>query len=280
MANQSIYSEQWIDLVFENRNKEYGAYQLRYENPKTTLKALGIGFMLVAFLLSISMFLNKSESGTAAVVEFLPIHPIPMSSLIFPPEKKSDLEAAPLIQKKNDKPKPEVSKSNLVDPKVTETQNAKTEIATNDEALETYVEPIQGALAGTENSGVKGGIGNAPTADASATNGSDNGTHVTAVLDKQPAFPGGMKKFYAYVAQNFKTPQAELAKTVKVYVSFVIEKEGTMTNIEVLQNPGYGLDLEAIRVLKSLKTKWTPGILKGKPVRTSYNLPIVIQQQN
>jgi protein TonB len=53
-----------------------------------------------------------------------------------------------------------------------------------------------------------------------------------------------------------------------------------MTNIEVLQNPGYGLDREAIRVLKSLKTKWTPGILKGKPVRTSYNLPIVIQQQN
>jgi protein TonB len=216
MANQSIYSEQWIDLVFENRNKEYGAYQLRYENPKTTLKALGIGFMLVAFLLSISMFLNKSESGTAAVVEFLPIHPIPMSSLIFPPEKKSDLEAAPLIQKKNDKPKPEVSKSNLVDPKVTETQNAKTEIATNDEALERYVEPIEGALAKTENSGVKGGIGNAPTADTSATNGSYKGTHVTAVLDKQPAFPGGMKKFYAYVAQNFKTPQAELAKTVKV----------------------------------------------------------------
>jgi len=280
MANQSIYSERWIDLVFEHRNKEYGAYQLRHENPKTTLKALGIGFMLTTFLVSIPMFLNKSAPGTAEVAEFLPIHTIPISSLIFPPEKKPDLEtAAPLTQKKNDKPKPEINKSNLIDPKITETQNATAEIAPNAEAHETYIEPIEGALSGIENSGVKGGTGTTTVANATGTNGADNGTHVAAVLDKQPAFPGGMNKFYAYVAQNFKTPETQLSNTIKVYVSFVIEKDGTMTDIKVPRNPGFGLDKEAIRVLKSLKTKWSPGILNGLPVRTSYNLPIVVQQQ-
>ena len=62
-------------------------------------------------------------------------------------------------------------------------------------------------------------------------------------------------------------------------VSFVIEIDGTITDIQVKKNPGYGMDKEAIRVLKSLKTKWTPGMIDGKPVRTSYMLPIIVQLQ-
>jgi protein TonB len=65
--------------------------------------------------------------------------------------------------------------------------------------------------------------------------------------------------------------------SIKVYVSFVIEKDGTMTDIQVKRDPGYGLGKEAIRVLKSLKTKWSPGMIGSKPVRTSYNLPISVQ---
>lgn len=277
MANQSIFSNQWIDLVFENRNKEYGAYQLRQENPKTTLKALGIGCLLLTFAVSIPMLMNQFGTPTAGAVVHIPIGtPIEMSSLVYPPEKKPEAQsAAPLTQKKNNKPKPEVSKSNLIDPKVTEAENAKAEIATNDEAHETYVEPIEGALQGSEHSGVKGGTNSNPNA---TPEGNNNGPVTSAILDKQPAFPGGMNNFYSYVAKNFKAPETELAKTIKVYVSFVIEKDGTMTDIQVIRNPGFGLDKEAIRVLKNLKTKWSPGILNGKPVRTSYNLPIVVER--
>jgi protein TonB len=279
MANQSIYSTLWIDLVFENRNKDYGAYQLRYENPKTTLTALGIGFMLITALVSIPLFLNKSATETTETVAFLPIHLLPVSSLIFPPEKKPDLETAtPLTQKKNKKPKPEISKANLVDPKITQAQNATKEIATNAEARETYHEPIEGALSGLENGGIKSGTGTNAATNATETSESGIGTYLTAVLDKQPSFPGGINKFYTYVAQNFKAPETIISKTMKVYVSFVIEKDGTMTDIQVVRNPGYGLDQEAIRVLKSLKIKWSPGILNGKPVRTFYNLPIVVEQ--
>jgi protein TonB len=281
MANQSIYSDRWIDLVFENRNKEYGAYQLRHENPKTTLKALGIGFLLISFLVSIPIFMNKFGDKSTVISADIPtiiLHK--MSSLHFPPEKKPDVKAiAPLTQKKNDKPKPEVTKANLIDPKVTEAQNAKREIATNKEAQENNEELIKGAISGTEKSGVKGGNGTELTGYSTGTIGDDLGTHITATLDKQPTFPGGMNKFYTYVARNFITPETEISMSIKVYVSFIIEKDGTMTDIQVIRNPGYGLDKEAIRVLKSLKTKWTPGILNGKPVRTAYNLPILVQQK-
>jgi protein TonB len=63
-----------------------------------------------------------------------------------------------------------------------------------------------------------------------------------------------------------------------VYVAFVIEKDGSMTDVKVLRNPGYGLGKEAIRVLKSLRTKWKPGIKDGQPVRTQFTLPIIVKK--
>ena len=92
-----------------------------------------------------------------------------------------------------------------------------------------------------------------------------------------PEFPGGIKKFYTYVGNNFEKPELDSENAIRVSVSFVIEKDGSMTDIKVLKDPGYGLGAEAIRVLKSLKTKWSPGMFEGKAVRTSYNLPITIQ---
>jgi protein TonB len=279
MANQSIYSDRWIDLVFENRNKEYGAYQLRHENPKTTLKALGIGFLLISFLVSIPIFMNKFGDKPVIITDNGPlITPLELKDVIFPPEKKPEAQdLAPLTQKETDKP--EVKKENLVDPEITDNESAKTEIAPNNEPQENYEEPIKGAISGTENSGIKGGTGTELTGKSPGTTGNDLETHITATLDKQPTFPGGMNKFYTYVARNFITPETEISMSIKVYVSFIIEKDGTMTDIQVIRNPGYGLDKEAIRVLKSLKTKWTPGILNGKPVRTAYNLPILVQQK-
>jgi protein TonB len=64
---------------------------------------------------------------------------------------------------------------------------------------------------------------------------------------------------------------------MRILVSFVVEKDGSMTDIQVKRDPGYGLGKEAIRVLKSLKTKWVPGMIGTKPVRTSYSLPITVQ---
>ena len=85
-----------------------------------------------------------------------------------------------------------------------------------------------------------------------------------------------MGEFLNAVGKRFKTPELEELKTLKVLVFFVIEKDGTLSNIRVTRDPGYGLGKEAIRVLNSIKTKWTPGYKNGQPVRTAYNLPITV----
>lgn len=92
--------------------------------------------------------------------------------------------------------------------------------------------------------------------------------------DKKPDFPGGIVEFYSFVGKNFKVPEAKV--NGKVYIQFVVEKEGSLTHIKVLRDLGHGTGEEAIRVLK-LSPNWIPGEHEGKKVRVMYSLPISIQ---
>ena len=97
----------------------------------------------------------------------------------------------------------------------------------------------------------------------------------TAGIEKKPDFPGGAKEFYKYISQNFRTPDVK-GLSGKVFVSFVIEKDGSITDIKVLRDIGYGTKEETIRVLKN-SPNWIPGEQDGKKVRVIYTLPISIQ---
>lgn len=95
-------------------------------------------------------------------------------------------------------------------------------------------------------------------------------------LDPQPEFPGGLQEFYRLITKEMKVPETKEDKTLRVYVSFVIETDGRMSNYKVLRDPGMGMGDEAIRALKTIIAKWSPGKVQGKEVRTSYNLPITV----
>ena len=100
------------------------------------------------------------------------------------------------------------------------------------------------------------------------------------IVENMPTFPGGEKKMMEYVAKNVKYPQ--LAKEVgtqgRVFVSFVVEKDGSITNVTILRGIGSGCDEEAMRVVKSMP-KWNPGLQCGRAVRVSCNLPINFKLQ-
>ncbi|MFL9845503.1 M56 family metallopeptidase [Flavobacterium rhizosphaerae] len=104
----------------------------------------------------------------------------------------------------------------------------------------------------------------------------ETNTYSPAGMDKQPEFPGGMAEFYKYVNKNFNIPQIEQDLKARIFISFIIEKDGSMSDIRAVKDPGYGLGDEAVRVLKSLDVKWIPGEIKGEKVRADYKLPIVI----
>lgn len=106
----------------------------------------------------------------------------------------------------------------------------------------------------------------------------DKDLYTMANIEKLPEFPGGLTEFYKFIGKKFKM-SAEAQKNKlegKAYMQFIIEKDGSLSDIKTLQDPGYGIGDEATRVLK-LSPKWTAATQEGKPVRVMYSLPITIQ---
>ncbi len=273
MSKSSIYESKWTNLVFENKNKEYGAYQLRQENPRTTINALFIALLLITAVGSASMLINKlSIHETDGPITTLPdpIVIVNVDPLVKP--EKADPIAPPAQKQPAAEP---ITSAQLTNPVVSRTEEAIQEIATNVENTPVVDNATPGDGTITNAIPGSGNTGGEAISEPPAT----NEPVIAAALDKMPGFPGGMDKFYSYVGNNFNRPELDAEMTLKVYVSFVIERDGSITDIMVQKDPGYGMGKEAIRVLKSLKTKWTPGILNGKPVRTAYNLPITIKTQ-
>ena len=95
------------------------------------------------------------------------------------------------------------------------------------------------------------------------------------IVDEMPQYPGGEKAMMEYVAKNVKYPQEAKDKDIagRVFVGFVVEKDGSISNVKVLRGIGGGCDEEAVRVISSMP-KWKPGIKDGKPVRVSYMMPL------
>jgi protein TonB len=94
-------------------------------------------------------------------------------------------------------------------------------------------------------------------------------------IEKKPEFPGGMEAFFKYIGNNYKTPKVSNLSG-KLYLNFVIEKDGSIVEVKILRDLGYGTGEEAVRVL-SESPKWSPGMQNGQPVRVMYSLPITIQ---
>lgn len=258
-----IIKNQWLDIVFEGRNKIYGAYELRKANTKTTVKALIIGSVIFAVAVAaplIASFLPDSSEDDVN-------KDIKIATVKLPPKKEE--------VKPNEPPPPPPP------PKVDQVKFVKPVVAKANEVTEDppKIEELKDKKVGSET--IKGDPDAVLTVDEPVGTGTaavveeDNQVYNTAGIEVKPDFPGGIEKFYKFVGNNYKTPEEEGLKG-KVYVTFVVEKDGSLTDIKVLRDIGYGTGAEAIRVLKKCP-KWTPGEQNGKKVRVLYSLPITIQ---
>lgn len=272
MSKLSICETSWINLVFENKNKDYGAYQLRRDNVKSSITAFFMGLLFIASIGVVSTVIGyfnpvniTDDSPTQEWTE--PIH---VTDVVL-----NDIPNVVLPEAKSKTSETTITKDLLINPEIVRPEEAVKEVATNAEMKNATPD----LAVGTGTIGTNTSAGTATGTTTEIPKAVDYGTSIvnTSILDKLPEFPGGMKNFYTYVGNNFENPEMDGMTNLKVYVSFVIEKDGSMSNIKVLRDPGYGLGQEAVRVLKSLKTKWSPGIIDSKPVRTAYNLPISIE---
>lgn len=258
-----LLNNQWLEIVFEGRNKSYGAYDLRKSITNNTVKAFVIGTLVFAVLVSIPTILRMIPDAQEDTTLDQKITTVKM-----PPKKEKPKENLPPPPP----PPPKVDQVKFVKPVVAKADEVVEEIAVVKDLVDKNIgkETIKGdpdAELTVEP------VGNGPAAVIEE----DNSIYNTAGIEVKPDFPGGMEKFYSFIGKNYQTPDEEGLKG-KVYVSFVVEKDGSLTDIKVLRDIGYGTGKEAIRVLKSCP-RWTPGEQNGKKVRCTYSLPISIQSE-
>lgn len=279
MSQHSLYESNWINLVFENRNKEYGAFQLRQETTKTSFNALFIGILLCSALIILPNLLLHPKEITVPTVPEMQDRIIELTDIYQAEIQEAAAAALPAQQQT---PTEAIEKKQLINPTVVSATQATPVVEFTIERTNPVDSTTDGlVIAGSGNGtgeGVANGTGSG-NGTGTATDGIGTGTetHIAEMLDKKPQFPGGIEKFYRYVGNNFRSPMLDETKNVRIFVSFVVERDGSMSNIKVLNKPGQVLEKEAIRVLQSIKTKWSPGMLNSKPVRTAYNLPITVQ---
>lgn len=255
-----LLKNQWLEIVFEGRNQKYGAYDLRKSITKNTVKAFIIGTAIFVILVSIPTIMrllpDRNEETTLdqkITTVKLPPKEKPKENLPPPPPPPPKVDQVKFV-------KPVVAKAEevveeIVVIKEIKDKNIGKETIKGDPDAELTVEPV--------------GTGTAAVVEE------DNTVYNTAGIEVKPDFPGGMDKFYSFVGKNF-TPPEEEGVSGKVFVSFVVEKDGSLTDIKVLRDIGYGTGKEAIRVLNKCP-RWTPGEQNGKKVRCTYSLPITIK---
>lgn len=272
-----IYDRGWLNVVFEGRNQRYGAYQLRRQSGKTTLLAFMAAILLMGVIAGVPAMASKIQGQNPEIADGSPFFPkdtvIPVKLTDpdrFVYEKKSTSGKKPIAQTK-----PAKKFVKMVPSRNQVTENPPTNAELEGSAISSV--DVAGDAKGGENlpansdSGGSGGN----SGESGITSGGGE-PMMTGMLDRSPEFPGGIQRFYEFVGRNFRAPEENTGK-IKVTVSFVVEKDGSLTDVKVLRNPGFGMDKEALRVLKSLKTKWSPGIYKGQQVRTLYTLPIIVE---
>ncbi|WP_353150064.1 energy transducer TonB [Flavobacterium sp.] len=269
MSNFNVQNENWLEIAFEHRNKAYGAYQLRKESDATTIKAMLLTFGFIAFGIGLFSF-TTPEIKSEDVIN-CPITPLEKLTLV---RITPQIEPKSVIKKGTDKPKLNIT-PNKVPPVVV----ARTEVKPIVEPINPdYTTPFNPNGSENGNPGPIGNpLGNSTTPSTTNTQGSGTGTSVyKGVLGTEASFPGGINKFRTFIAENYKVPNSFDQEVLFIEMVFVIEKDGSMTDIRMVSKGDKALEKEAIRVLTSMKKKWTPGRVNGEVVRSEKRLPIQI----
>ena len=240
-----LLKTQWVEIVFEGRNKIYGAYQLRKNDKKTTYKSLVIGAIVFTFLVSLPMLANlipKSTDKDDTLDKKIVTIKLPPKQ-----EKPKDLNLPP--------PPPPP-------PKVSDVLN----IVEDDVELDDELELMD--TEANENTSVDYKaivVEEEEEADAP----------VFFIVEQMPVFPGGEEALRKYIAQSVKYPAIAQENGIqgRVFVAFVVNTKGEVTDVKIARGVDPNLDKEAIRVVTNMP-KWAPGKQRGKAVKVSYTVPI------
>ena len=289
MAKIDLYSPQWVEMIFEGRNKEYGAYQLRKGIGKRNIWAIII--MLVAAVIIGSII------GINQIVEAQKAHEAYLAEMRA--SKLAEEQAKKEAQKKKDEPKPKVEeiKQEQV-PEVRKTVQFTAPVIKPDEQVKNQIDLTQ----------IKKAMDEGAAAGGQTQEGSTERTNIDSkitqtelppppppqqveekkveqvveskpltIAEKMPSFKGNVN---AWLAQHINYPAAAAENDVqgKVIVRFVVGKDGSVSQASVVRSVDPALDREALRAVNSMP-KWNPGMNNGQPAAVWFTLPVTFKLQ-
>ena len=254
IENKRPYIPSLDEIAFEGRNKEYGAYFLRRKYPRYLTISGAIAIFVFLLLVSIPILMDILEKpilydDMMPVIEFYSLNPPSEDDLSA---LAKAVQTPPVVEKV-----PEV-----VDTVKPEKEKIKEEIKPETEVEDAKTDSLGGSGGGDDKEGTGPG--------------EDTGIYTT--IDVYPRFPGGDQARFYFLRSNIHYPDAAVKAGIQgvVMVVFVIEPNGTISNIEVSKGIGGGCDEEAIRVVKIMPL-WEPGKRSGKAVRVLVRMPIVFK---
>ncbi|MVM35810.1 TonB family protein [Spirosoma sp. HMF4905] len=256
------------DIIFQARNQAYGAFDLRQHYRPTLSRAVGLGVGL--FLLGVAIptlydrFWPKESSSDRQImteVTLTKVEELPAEKLIeLPPVEKQ-----PVVNTVRNLPPVVMPEADVIE-----------------ENPPATVDELKDATSGPETAEGSGDVEVIAAPEAKAPSVQEKAVEVEAktegefvMVEQQPEYPGGINALMSFLGKNLNYPRSAASAGVagRVYVSFVVNTDGSLTDIQVLKGIGFGCDEEAIRVMNKMP-RWKPGKQSGRAVRVKYNLPI------
>ena len=283
MGKIDLYDPKWVDMVFAGKNKEYGAYQLRKGTSGRNIKSLlilVIAAALVGGFLAWKVIEQKQAEEQQAYMEAMEL--AKLQEQAKKEEKKKPEKVQPKLEAKKEIPvaretqkftAPVIKKDELVkeENQVKQMDKLDDKVAVGSEDKEGVkdrnVEAVRSEIA----------VAAPPPPPAPKP---EVATKVFDVVEEMPSFPGGSAALMSYLSSNTKYPVVAQENGVqgRVIVSFVVERDGSISDVKVARSVDPSLDREAQRVVKSMP-KWKPGKQNGSAVRVKYTVPVVFRLQ-
>ncbi len=262
MTSKEILQTGFLEILFQNRNKAYGAYALRKEYNVRLAKALSITVSISFFLFLVLM----QHSESKLIVPVLPKDSLVLTNVHLPKPEQPEL---PKFQ-----PKQTVQRATI--------KNTVIDIVANDFKTEVpTIEQIEtgGQIAAATQTGV---VSDLPPQKEETQN-----TGTKTVVEKEetkpvgitsaPQFPGGQQAWLQFLTKHLRSPEdLQSGERKRVLVKFIVNEDGTITQFNVVQSGGAAFDAEVIRVLKKMPC-WKPALQNGVAVTTTFSQPVTFE---
>ena len=275
MSKVDLIDKNWVELVFDGRNKEYGAYVLRKETGMRNIKSMLLVFAVIIAIMAgvaakvaienafpkkvaIETDVELTKLAEKKEVKVEKKAPVKVEEQKVVEKVKSSVKFTPPVIKKDDEVKPEEELKSQEDLNKTNTAIGSFDVKGNDET--------------------GGEVLKAKEVIAQPEPPKEEETKVFDVVEVMPTFPGGQQALFEWLSKNIKYPVVAEENGVqgRVIVTFVVERNGSITDVQVAKSVDPSLDKEAVRVVKAMP-HWIPGKQNGSAVRVKFTVPVTFR---